>query len=402
MPSIRSIVGPAVVAAALAGAALALWAGLAGQIVTAMSEPWSQVGEFGRDFAAFRQASLQVLDGQASAIYQFDAETIAANEGPARFANPPYFALFTIPFTGLDFLPGYILWTILGLLALAFGVRMLDVRVGVWFIATVLTVAGFLTVFYGQNSFFTFLLLSASYANLRAGRDTTGGVFIGLATYKPHLLAGFAVWLVVRLRSMWRVVAGLILTLGLLVGSSAIVMRGAWPAFVDSVLRVDSDLATVGSHLSLRHVTVLLLPDREVLALMLWLGLVVGIIGGQAWVLGRTKGDLPTEFSIAVVASLLLAPRGLAYDWILLAIPLALLWDALPNYRRTWTWLGLATAAAALFSVALTVWQRERFGFALQIAPIVLLASAVIGARIIADAAGATASGIHQASEIPR
>jgi hypothetical protein len=97
----------------------------------------------------------------------------------------------------------------------------------------------------------------------------------------------------------------------------------------------------------------------------------------------RRRCPWEVAFAAAVSVSILVAPRGLAYDWVLLAIPLGLVWTRLPDLWRTWLWLTAALVIATPMSILMTKWQMDEFGIALQIAPVVLCMVLIIAGRSI-------------------
>ena len=384
--SVRSAVWfPALILVASASIGVAIWIGLLAQVVDESANPSIDGPAFGRDFAAFQLAGQRVVSGDAGDLYVFDADAIGRNQGPARFVNPPFYALSMVPLSTVGFMPGYLAWTLLGAISLAVGLLLLGVRYPLaWFVGIVLTLAGLLNTFYGQNSLFTFLLLSASYASLRGRREVLGGAFLGGIAYKPQLLGGFVVWLIYGHRTMWKVVAGAALSLGALAGASVLLIPEAWPRFADAILTSQPNLATDEVQLSIRHAALLLLPRHEALALVLYGVAVVSVVVGQIWFLGRVSDDLALEFASAVSVSVLVAPRGLTYDWLLLAIPLALVWAARPDYWKAWLWSTAVLVGTVLVSVYAAKWQMDEFGRALQLAPVVLGVVLVLAGRILA------------------
>ncbi len=206
----------------VAGAAILLATGVVvavawvGTISTAINEAVGSDGSgptFGRDFAGFEVAGQRVMRSEASDLYLIGSQSTDNKTGPARFRNPPFYALHMVPLSLHGFIPDYLIWTMLGAVGLAAGYVLLGVRHPLaWFTATFFTTAGLLTVFYGQNSFFTFLFLSASYASLRRRREILGGALIGVVAYKPQLLGGFLIWFLARYRSMWRAMVGVALS----------------------------------------------------------------------------------------------------------------------------------------------------------------------------------------------
>ena len=390
---------PAAILAVALSVGGVVWLGLVGDVAAELTNGDNDGPEFGRDFAAFQLAGKRVASGDARELYVFDDETVSRGEGPSRFVNPPFYALGMVPFSPTDQLLGYLIWTVLGAGALAIGLKLLGVRHGsVWFVGILLTTAGVLNTFYGQNSLFTFLILSAAYASLKARRELRGGALIGLVAYKPQLLGGFAVWLAYRRK--WKVIGGAAFSLALLVAVSLLLIPEAWPPFLDTIISSDGDLAVAESQLTLRHALLLLLPGQARAALALYVVALAGAIVGQAWFLRRICGDMPLEFASAVAVSILIAPRGLTYDWLLLAIPVILAWKRRPERQSLWMWLTSLLVASVFVSVYAAKWQLSEFGRAVQVAPGVLAVVLVVAARALVRDVNCDAPALPSASTI--
>jgi hypothetical protein len=190
---------------------------------------------------------------------------------------------------------------------------------------------------------------------------------------------------------MPKVIRGATLSLSVLVTVSLLLIPEAWPEFVDKILTTVPDIPNAPVHLTLRHTALLLLPQHQSLALVLYVAAVAGVVVGQVWFLRRVGDDLDLAFAAAVSVSILIAPRGLAYDWVLLAIPLGLVWTRQPDRWKTWLWLTAALVAAVFVATQFSKWQVDEIGVALQVAPVVLLAVLIIAARtIVRESPGTT------------
>ncbi len=122
----------------------AIWYGMVTDVGTELSRPSTEGPAFGRDFAAFQLAGERVVDSHDEALYDVEAEEAS---GRSPFRNPPFYALLMTPFAFLDFITGYLLWTLLGIVSLAVGLRLLGVQYPLaWFGGTLLAVAGVMNV----------------------------------------------------------------------------------------------------------------------------------------------------------------------------------------------------------------------------------------------------------------
>jgi hypothetical protein len=171
------------------------------------------------DLESLRRAENEVLDetiiqyyaGKGIRISSIDMgpELTAAEVNP--FSHPPFIVPMLGLLAGLDYIPAYILWSILmGCLALA-GVTMLTRSVPQaqgrhkWVLlgGTFLFFPTFFSLINGQDS--AVLLLGAAiwFRELLRGRDRTSGLGLGLAVIRPHMMLMLAPAFFFKRRGVW-------------------------------------------------------------------------------------------------------------------------------------------------------------------------------------------------------
>ena len=180
---------------------------------------WKGIREGRNDFPIFYSNAQMVREGQASHLYDFDAENkfIRRVTDVPRVPNNhvPYELLIFWPFTFLRFFPAYELWTGLGFGMLA-GVVLLTrncrskgrSRLPFAF----LTVLAFFPAWYcllmGHDSILLLFLFTLSFWLWKRGNDDLAGFILALGLFRPQLVLPFV--LVAFLGGKWRFVRGFI------------------------------------------------------------------------------------------------------------------------------------------------------------------------------------------------
>lgn len=158
-----------------------------------------EFGRLGGDYTEFYGAGRIVVAGHLDKLYDSNEQCAMQKEIVLKqgtyvpFAYPPQMALLYSSFSLLPFRVSFYLHTLLMLAALAWSLHLIQPqlrRSGYY------DLAFSLLLFYypvlkaalgGQNTPLTVLLLCASYAALRGGRELTAGACLGLLLYKPQL-----------------------------------------------------------------------------------------------------------------------------------------------------------------------------------------------------------------------
>lgn len=375
----------AVVLMVLIGAGL-LWPGMIVNFAESVGSPTSEL-PYGRDLRTFIAAGELAAERSGDLIYDRDAWAyVAAGSTDSRFVNPPWYAMAMIPLTWFSFPLVLAAWTAAGLAAGLVALRRLCTsRAELVAGAAMLTASATLSIWYGQNTFFMVALLAIAILALERGAYTTSGIAFGFLALKPHLFLGFLVWLVLDFKRMVRVAIPAIITTAALFVVSAVWLPGAWVEFFSAVLS-DESLANDARELSLLSSVRLLFVGYP--ALVVLGSVVVGIAVIVALGLGIrwSRADVRIAGGLAIIASLLIAPHVVTYDWLLLVIALALLaWRPIAN-RATIAGAGAGLACILALGFFVTDAQLDAFGRAIHVAPIalaVVFAGAVVVVRRI-------------------
>ncbi|MGC8531404.1 MAG: glycosyltransferase family 87 protein [Acidiphilium sp.] len=157
--------------------------------------------------------------------------------GARMWSYPPSMLPLVLPTGYLGPTAGFVVWTMLGLIALAGALALLVPRQDfgpAWLLACVLPVL-WDNILVGQNAAFTGALLIAGFAWLDR-RPGWAGLAFGLLTIKPQL--GLLVPLAVMAAARWRAVGvAAIVALGV-IGLSALAFPGSWGMFFAHVAPV--------------------------------------------------------------------------------------------------------------------------------------------------------------------
>ena len=355
----------------LIGAGL-LWPGMIVNMADAAGSPSAEL-PYGRDLRTFIAAGELAADRSGDLIYDRSAWAyVEAGSTDSRFVNPPWYAMAMIPLTWVSFPLVFLLWTAAGLAAGLIALKRLDVaRFELVGGAVLMTAAATLSIWYGQNTFFMVVLLTVAMMALERGSYTTSGVAFGFLAFKPHLFLGFLVWLVLDFRRMVRVAIPAIVTSAVLLVVSAVWLPGAWMEFIGAVVS-DESLANDARELSLLSSVRLLFAGFPVLVIVGSVAVALAVIIGLALGIRWSRADVGIAGGLAIIASLLVAPHVVSYDWLLLVVALALLaWRPLVS-RSTIVGVGAALGCVLALGFFLTDAQLDAFGRAVHIAPVVL------------------------------
>ena len=368
----------AVVLMVLIGAGF-LWPGLILNTLDAVGLPTSEL-PFGRDLRTFLAAGELAADRSGDLIYDRTAWAyVEAGSTDSRFVNPPWYAMAMIPLTWFAFPVVFAAWTIAGIGVSVLVLRRLEVaRAELVGAGVLLTAAATLSIWYGQNAFFMMGLLTIAILGLERGAFTTSGVAFGFLAFKPHLFLGFVVWLLLDVRRMARIVVPALATTAVLFIISAVWLPGAWMEFLSAVVSEES-LANDARELSLLSSVRLLFVGFPVLVVI---GTVIvggAVLAGLGLGIRWSDANVRIAAGLSIIASLLIAPHVVSYDWLLLAVALALLaWRPLVE-RSTIVGAGAMLACILVIGFFLTDAQLDAFGRAIHIAP-VALAGVFVGA----------------------
>jgi alpha-1,2-mannosyltransferase len=326
---------------------------------------------FAADFVSFWAAGKLALAGTPALAYDVDAHwamqgTALPDTAYSAFFYPPVFLLFCAPFGLLGFKAALAAFLALSLLAYALVARALLPRGLVGALGFPAVAVNF---FYCQNGFLTTALFGGGVLAAPA-RPVLAGVLFALLAYKPHLAALVPVALL--LARQWRAFAAMAATVAVLCAASLAVFGvETWRAFLAGL-----PLAQY----ALQHGLVTNIGWVSTFwELRLWGAGLAACYGAQAIaaaaalaalaVVARRRPDAALG-GVLPVAALFATPFVLAYDLVLLAVPMAwLLREARARGFLPWEKIVLAAAYVLPLATLLTA-----AGLNLSLGPPVLAA----------------------------
>jgi hypothetical protein len=313
------------------------------------------------DFVAFYTGATLVREGRGADLYDMHAQLarqhalVGEDPGSTQllylpYLNPPLLALALAPIASLPYVSAFYAFDVLMLLSFAGAILLLRPVLprlarsrGAW-AATVLLLWGWhpvsRTLFGGQNTVLTFLLLAGLYAAWKREQSLLAGLFLGLLSYKPQYTLVFG--LVFLLRREWRVLGVATAVVGVHYALGALVCGPKWP------------LAMLGTLEELRHTFLSLnapthfslirsldysvggWPGRAI-ALAL-IALAVGVCWRRARTIQPSDPRFGLAWSLLLLTTLLASPHLQFYDAGLLALPVLIgldtvLQDRSPSLR---------------------------------------------------------------------
>jgi alpha-1,2-mannosyltransferase len=303
-----------------------------------------RAGRFkGSDFIQYYVMGSLLLEGRADVLYDADAHL---SEGRRRIhpelslfaghANyPPLIAALFAPLARLPF--GLALGIFLGLSAAVYALSVWLVwrecpalREDRWLVALVAAASPlFMTVLrYGQLSAFTLCLFALALVAFGRGRPFAAGLAIGSLAYKPQL--GLVAGVVLLACREWRAVCGAVTAAaGQLAAGGAVAGTAVMREYVGVLWTLALNPGLVQLYPSevhsLRGFFRLLLPFPSVVTVCFLIAvLAVLVVGVRSW---RAPAPAAFKWGHIVLLTVLASPHLLAYDLILLTVPLLVLAD---------------------------------------------------------------------------
>ena len=267
-------------------------------------------------------------------------------------AHPPSSVLAVLPLAALSYPDATFVWNVISLAALAASLwllcRGLKVRLSPWSIPPIIALLLVCSpvrqqIAQGQLNMILLLLLTGVWACHRSGRPAWAGALLGLATVFK-LFPGF-LFLFFALRNERRILlAGVCVVLGvtgltlLVLGSPTYTtyvydvlpqveeFRGHWmnsslPGFFTKLFGPVSTSARVTPFLA-----------SPMIARLGWILACVVLVAVWAWVVlrARSRTALDCAYGLSVVTMLLVSPITWDHYFVLLIVPLAMVWVRLP------------------------------------------------------------------------
>ena len=281
---------------------------------------------------------------------QHDAELIGF-EWPSEeyypMIYPPFYYLFTSPFTALPYMTAMWAWMLM-LAAVLAGYFWLVLRyfprigkrpshVSAILLASLVAFTPLLSsLTMAHKSALLLLILAATYLLLHHRRPLTAGIVFGLIAFKPHL--GLLVGIAMLLKGQWRFVAGSAISVGALVGLCFLAGPNLCVDYFQQCLGLGDYTSTGGyamaeahslhavCHLAFDWIS----PD---FALVVAGTLAIAVV----FLLNRIlRGELETgsqrfglQFASLVVATVLISPHFYQYDLTILLVPMMIVWSVL-------------------------------------------------------------------------
>ncbi len=285
----------------------------------------------GTDFASFWTASQLALEGQGpkawNPVAHHAAQIAVFGKGAsyAAFFYPPPYLLVCLPLALIPYGPALGVWLLATGLAWAAVTRAWLDAPRDWLLVLTFP-AVLLNIGHGQNGFLTAALLGGA-ALLSPSRPWLTGVLIGALIIKPHLAVLTPLFLL--LTGNWRAILSAALTASALCLLSLIVFGpAAWQAFFESSalarLALEQDLVGYAKMQSAFAAARLLGAPLNLAWGLQAVSALVAIIG--MWRITRmTRGQ--ASGAALVCATLLTTPFLLDYDFTLLGVPLAWLFN---------------------------------------------------------------------------
>jgi alpha-1,2-mannosyltransferase len=281
----------------------------------------------GTDFVSFWTASQLALGGRPAEVYDIAAHQAAQTAlfsrdiGYTAFFYPPPFLLICLPLATLPYLWSLFLWLAITGFACY---RVLRAWLGAQFGALpILAFPAMLSnLGHGQNAYLSTALFGAGALMLKT-RPIVAGLCLGALVYKPHLAIVIPVALVAARR--WRtLLAAAASAAGFCLASLAVFGADAWRAFLAASpkARIALEQNMVGNEkMQSVFAGVRLLHGGLTLAYGLQIIAAIGVCAALVH-LQRRSFHANAEGPAMVAAALLASPFLLAYDLVLLAIPL--------------------------------------------------------------------------------
>ncbi len=356
----------------------------------------------GWDLTSFLTGARLLASSDAARLYDFVAQRALAlahypgSYTPFPFVSPPFVALVLRPLLVLPYPMALAVWSVAGVVATRVALTSLVTHPSAWMRALLLGSMPFVyALLSGQPTLFTFAIVALVYRAILARRLVAAGALSAALLWKPQVMLGLLLYFAVRTRSR----AWLSLWAAWLAGALALVAMG-WLASPEASRQYVALAANVLPHflatagfdpgqvLSWRSFFTLLMGRQTPLGEWLAAGCVVaGVVACVwRWVAGRawapaSERAAALDFSAAVVLGVWCAPHGSVYDWTVLAVPLLLVWQHVPERRDELTAVFAALAVTTLVAQPVAEATQRSWPFGVQIALPVLGGLALVSHR---------------------
>ncbi len=349
------------------------------------------------DFTIFYTAGKLLSQGEGARLYDNDlqyrvqrefASKVETRKGPMPYNHPPVEAALFVPFAKVPYFEAYLLWDILNLILLALALFVMRAHLPglraqpavLWLVVGLGFFPVFLALLQGQDILPLLLLYALAWAAMKRHSDFAAGCWLGLGLFRFHLVLPFLFVLVLRKRR--RLLAGSA-AVAMLMALLSIAVVGwkealAYPSYLLQVEnRVGTGVIAPENMPNLRGLLYVLLPpgtSHVFMFAVVALSLAMLWACSRLWRLGTDQQLFPLQFSLALIAALLVSYHEYDYELSLGLIPVLLILDYLQTRStpRSTQWLLLAPVFL-LFLTPLQMLLLFRWRYACFLSIVLLL-----------------------------
>jgi Glycosyltransferase family 87 len=301
----------------------------------------SQINEnIGTEFRTFWTGSYMALHGELSDIYnnsQFEAaeRRLAGTEKGHVWLYPPPFLLMVLPLSLLPFLASLGLWIVVTLSCYVLVLRRICPQpyVILWMVFFPGIVSNFMV---GHNGFLSGALLGGGLLFLNSS-PILAGILLGLSFYKPQL--GILIPLALLAGRRWNIL-GITAIAWVSIGIASALIFGpdTWLQFWRNLPIAEklTDTPRFWDRMPTIYAAARTAGNGTLIAWILQGIMMLGVMAGVYWVWSG-NASAASRASILVLGILLFTRYAFIYDYAILAIPLAWLWQE----GQTTGWLSL-------------------------------------------------------------
>ena len=337
----------------------------------------------GFDWGLFYSQASALAAGDIGAMYQVDrlnpylqrllpftsTPAVPLLQWPSPY--PPLLAAVIAPLTLLPAPLAFAIWSVLGFASachLVWRARQLVPGAGGWRLSVILftTLPVLQTFLLGQPVLFLASAVAECYLALRRGADFRGGLWLGVLALKPQyglILGAFLLW-----KRRWWAVGGAAVSVGLVVGASAVVAGpGAVLDYLSAVSAMGAFRDPYAEPAQMVNWRSLIVNARPAIGntsgVVLFLALATLTVLAIAW---ATRGPwragsrtLDLQLGAVLVGTFLVSYHSHVHGLVLLAVPLAALWRATVHAPRVrLAILAFVFLPTAAFVAVAGLWQH--------------------------------------------
>jgi alpha-1,2-mannosyltransferase len=294
----------------------------------------------GEEFRLFWTASFMVLNGKLTDIYnnsRFEEveDSLTGSKSHHVWLYPPTFLLVVLPFSLLPYLASLAVWLAITLICYLLVLRRICPQPLIF--CWILFFPGIaINVLVGHNGCLSGILLGAGLLSLE-NAPILSGIFFGLMFYKPQLaiLIPLALFAGQHWKVLWVTAATVVCTA---IISALILGYEPWLGFFHNLLAGArlTDISSFWKRMTTLYAAARLAGGGMMLAWLLQGLVMVGVSAGVYWVWSGEASEA-SRAAVLIIGILLFSHYAFIYDYAILAIPLAWLWQK----GQTSGWLSL-------------------------------------------------------------